>query len=88
MIVQTIAAWVVLPLLSITIALTLVRLVRGPTMPDRVVALDLMGTVGIAMIAAYALVTLQPAFLDVAIVVGLIGFIGTVAFAYYAERRI
>lgn len=88
MIVQTIAAWVVLPLLSVTIALTLVRLVRGPTMPDRVVALDLMGTVAIAMIASYALVNLQPAFLDVAIVVGLIGFIGTVAFAYYAERRI
>ena len=88
MILQTLAAWVALPLLSITIALTLIRLVRGPSLPDRVVALDLMGTVAIALISCYALMNSQPAFLDVAIVVGLIGFIGTVAFAYYTERRI
>ncbi|MBO9322456.1 MAG: cation:proton antiporter [Roseiflexus sp.] len=85
---QTIALWVALPLLSIAVALPVIRLVRGPTLPDRVVALDVMGTTAIAIFAIYALINAQPAFLDAALVVGLIGFIGTIAFAYYAERRI
>ncbi|MFQ3630237.1 monovalent cation/H+ antiporter complex subunit F [Roseiflexus sp.] len=86
--IQTIALWVILPLLSIAIALPVIRLVRGPSLPDRVVALDVMGTVVIAIFATYALINNQPAFLDAALVVGLIGFIGTIAFAYYTERRI
>ncbi|GIW00761.1 monovalent cation/H+ antiporter complex subunit F [Roseiflexus sp.] len=86
--VQIIALWVVLPLLSIAVALPVIRLVRGPSLPDRVVALDVMGTIAIAIFAAYALTNSQPAFLDAALVVGLIGFIGTIAFAYYTERRI
>jgi multicomponent Na+:H+ antiporter subunit F len=85
---QTIALWIALPLLSIAVALPVIRLVRGPTLPDRVVALDVMGTIAIAIFATYALINAQLAFLDAALVVGLIGFIGTVAFAYYAERRI
>ncbi|ABU57865.1 monovalent cation/H+ antiporter complex subunit F [Roseiflexus castenholzii] len=86
--VQIIALWVVLPLLSIAVALPVIRLVRGPSLPDRVVALDVMGTIAIAIFAAYALTNSKPAFLDAALVVGLIGFIGTIAFAYYTERRI
>ncbi|MDW8215145.1 MAG: cation:proton antiporter [Roseiflexaceae bacterium] len=86
--VQTIALWVVLPLLSIAVALPVIRLVRGPSLPDRVVALDVMGTIAIAIFATYALINSKPAFLDAALVVGLIGFIGTIAFAYYTERRI
>ena len=85
---QTIALWVALPLLSIAVALPVIRLVRGPTLPDRVVALDVMGTTAIAIFATYVLINAQPAFLDAALVVGLIGFIGTIAFAYYAERRL
>lgn len=85
---QMIALWIILPLLSIAIALPVIRLVRGPSLPDRVVALDVMGTIAIAIFATYALTNNQPAFLDAALVVGLIGFIGTVAFAYYAERRL
>ncbi len=85
---QMIALWVILPLLSIAIALPVIRLVRGPSLPDRVVALDLMGTTAIAIFATYALINNQPAFLDAALVVGLIGFIGTIAFAYYTERRL
>ncbi len=86
--IQMIALWVILPLLSIAIALPVIRLVRGPSLPDRVVALDVMGTAVIAIFATYALINNQPAFLDAALVVGLIGFIGTIAFAYYTERRI
>jgi multicomponent Na+:H+ antiporter subunit F len=79
---------VILPLLSIALFLTFIRLVQGPSLPDRVVALDLMSTLGIGIIAAYAIATDQPVFLDVASIMALITFLGTVAFAYYLEQRV
>lgn len=78
---------VVLPTLSIAILLATVRLIMGPSIGDRVVALDLINTMGIGVICAYAIATDQPAFLDIAILLALLGFLGTIAFAYYIERR-
>lgn len=77
-----------LPILSLAFVLAFVRLVRGPSLPDRVVALDLMATIGIGFIAAYAIVTDQRVFLDVASVVALLSFLATVAFAYYIRRGV
>lgn len=82
------ALYGVMPLLTLAVAITFVRLVRGPSLPDRVVAIDLMNTLAIGLIATYAVATDQPAFLDVAIAMALISFLGTVAFAYYIERRV
>lgn len=76
----------ILPLLGCGIVVAFVRLVRGPSLPDRVVALDLMATLIIAITATYSVVTDQPAYLDAAIVLALIAFLGTVAFAYYLNR--
>lgn len=77
---------IVIPLLVLAGGLATIRLLRGPTLPDRVVAFDLLGAVCIGIIAAYAEAHDQPAFLDVAIAVGLITFLGTVAIARYIER--
>jgi multicomponent Na+:H+ antiporter subunit F len=84
---QDLIVMLILPLLSAAILLTFVRLVRGPSLPDRVVALDLLSTLGIGVIAAYAIATDQPVFLDVASILALVSFLGTVAFAYYLEQR-
>jgi multicomponent Na+:H+ antiporter subunit F len=62
------------------------RLVRGPSLPARVVALDMMTGLSVGIIAVYAVATGQPIFLDVAIVLALISFLGTVAFAYFVEK--
>ena len=67
--------------------LTLIRLVRGPSLPDRVVALDLMGLLAVGVIAAYDIAFEQPVLLDAATVLTLVAFLGTVAFARYVERR-
>jgi multicomponent Na+:H+ antiporter subunit F len=75
-----------LPLLFIGTVLAFIRLVRGPSLPDRVVALDLVITSGVAIIAVYAIATGQSVYLDVAVVLALTSFLGTVAFAYYVER--
>jgi len=79
--------WVAMPVMSLALVLAFVRLVRGPTLSDRVIALDLTGTVGMGMIAVYAIARDLPVLLDVAIVLALISFLGTVAFARYLERR-
>lgn len=78
----------VLPLLSLAMVLAFIRLVRGPSLPDRVVALDLIATLAMGMIAVYAMARNQPVLLDVAIVLALLSFLGTVAFARYLERSI
>lgn len=74
-------------LLAITILLSFIRLLRGPTLPDRVVALDMLTSVAIALTAVYAILTDQPVFLDVATVLALISFLGTIAFARYIDLR-
>ena len=78
---------VAMALVGLALFLTFVRLVRGPTLPDRVVALDLMGVQAVGGIAAYAVATDQPVLMDPATVLALVGFLGTVAFARYLEKR-
>lgn len=75
-----------LAMIGLSLFFTFIRLVRGPSLPDRVVALDLMGMLAIGMIAAYDIAMDQPVLLDTATVVALVGFLGTVAFARYLER--
>ncbi|MDQ7858143.1 MAG: cation:proton antiporter [Armatimonadota bacterium] len=83
---RALALWAVMPVLAAALVLTLYRIVRGPSAPDRVVALDLLTVVVIGMIAAYEVATDQPVYLDVAITLALVSFLGTIAFARYVER--
>ncbi|MCC6143492.1 MAG: hypothetical protein IT368_06770 [Candidatus Hydrogenedentes bacterium] len=72
-------------LLLIGMLCALVRLVRGPSLPDRVVALDMFSSIAVAVIAVDAIATGQVHFLRTAIVVALVVFLGTVAFAFYVQ---
>jgi multicomponent Na+:H+ antiporter subunit F len=81
------AVQVTMVFLSLGVVLSLIRLVVGPTLPDRVVALDLIASLSIGMVALYSISSGESAFLDVAIVISLLAFLGTIAFAYYIERR-
>lgn len=63
------------------------RLLRGPGLADRVVALDLITYLAIGLIVVHALETRQSVYLDAAIVLALVAFLGTVAFARYLERE-
>ena len=79
--------YVILPILSISVMLVFIRLYKGPSVVDRVVALDLIITIGIGIITVYSIRSHQQVFLDVAIILALIAFLGTVAFAYYIEKQ-
>ncbi|WP_137389959.1 monovalent cation/H+ antiporter complex subunit F [Rhodoligotrophos defluvii] len=73
--------------LLLAFALIFIRLIRGPTLPDRVVALDLLTVVATAFILLLAIKNHAGAFVDVAISLGLVGFLSTVAFARYVMFR-
>jgi multicomponent Na+:H+ antiporter subunit F len=78
------AFWVLpvaLTLLVVSATLVVVRLLRGPTGPDRVVAIDALTLLGVAAVALGAVLTGQVVFLDVAVVLALVAFLGTVAFS-------
>ena len=75
-----------LGMLSLALFFALIRLAKGPSLPDRVMALDLMGSIVVGMIAVYCIAIENAEFLDTGIVLGLIGFLSTVAFAKFIER--
>lgn len=64
----------------------LVRLVRGPGLSERVIALDGLIVVGISAVAVHAMSTGQGAFLPVLVVITLVGFVATAAAARFIER--
>jgi multicomponent Na+:H+ antiporter subunit F len=78
---------IILFVLIVSLFMAFFRLFKGPSLPDRVVALDLIAAIVVAIFAVYSIVVDQPVFIDAAIVLALIIFLGTVAFARYTERR-
>jgi len=68
------------------IFLSFIRLIKGPTIADRAVALDVMTIIAISIIVYIAAITGRIIYLDVALVYGLISFLGVVAIARYLER--
>jgi multicomponent Na+:H+ antiporter subunit F len=74
-------------LVMLGVVLAFVRLIIGPSLPDRVVALDMMTVLIVSFCGVYAIVSGETAFVDVAIVLALVGFLATVALARFVERR-
>lgn len=77
----------VLAIIALAMPIALLRLVLGPTLPDRIVALDVVASLAVGAIAALAVAFDEPALLQPALVVALIAFVGTVAFARHLERK-
>lgn len=78
---------VILPILSVSVLLVFFRFIKGPDIVDRVVALDLTISIGVAIIAVYCMLTGYAGFLDDAMILALIAFLGTVAFSFYLAKR-
>lgn len=77
---------VTLATLGLALLMAFVRLVTGPTLPDRIVAMDLIGVLVVGLIVVLAASSGVRATLDAAIVIALVGFLGTIAYATYVER--
>lgn len=73
-------------LLAASMVLAAFRVVRGPSAPDRVVALDMLSLIGVAVTGLAVLASGSAAFIDIALGVALVGFLAVVAFAGFIER--
>jgi multicomponent Na+:H+ antiporter subunit F len=78
---------IALILLSFSIVLVFIRIVLGPSLPDRVISFDLIGTITIGMIAIYSIITGVESYMDAAIILSLVMFLGAIAFAYYMKKK-
>lgn len=74
-------------MLFIALLLAVIRLILGPTIADRVIALDLIAILTIALIAVYTIYSGTTVYLDIAITLALVSFLGTVAFANYLLKK-
>jgi multicomponent Na+:H+ antiporter subunit F len=84
---ETVLTYVVMPIISISILLVFLRLLKGPTIEDRIVAFDILTSIAIAFLSVFAVKTNETTIIDIGIILALLAFLGTVAFAYYLERR-
>lgn len=73
--------------LGVAFLMTVYRVIKGPTLPDRVIALDMLVGIAIGFIAVIAIRTGYTLYIDIAISLGLVGFLATVAFARFIIAR-
>lgn len=77
-----------LALFAISIGIAVLRIILGPSMPDRVLALDVIGVNLIATIAVISVILHTTAFLKVILILGILSFIGTIAYSKFIERGV
>ncbi|ANF95903.1 Na(+)/H(+) antiporter subunit F1 [Paenibacillus bovis] len=83
-----ISMFIALILLTLAVAGCMYRVLRGPSMADRITALDTVGVNIIAIIVVLSMMLDTQAYLEVMLLVGILAFLGTVAFAKYIERGV
>jgi len=79
---------VCLCLILFSILAALYRVIKGPSMPDRVMALDNIGVNLLAGVAILSIYLRTHAFLDIILLIGILSFVGTIAFARFIERGV
>lgn len=75
-------------LFAITIGIAVIRMIIGPSMPDRVIAMDVIGVNLLAMIGVVSVMYGTKAYLEVILILGILSFISTIAFSKYIERGV
>lgn len=83
----TTTAYIAIGIISISTTLTLVRFIKGPSLPDRVISLDVFSANLLAVLAIYSVLADEKAYLNVALIMSLIAFVGTMTFAYYLVQK-
>lgn len=82
-----VASYIVFTLMTALAIVPIYMVLAGPTMPDRILALELLGADVIGLIILYSMMNDQPVFIDVAILLAMLSFISSIAFAYYLEKK-
>lgn len=82
----TLTLQIALGIMAVSTFLYVIRVIKGPTVPDRVVALDAIGINLIAITALVSILLKTSAFLDIILLLGILSFIGTIAFSKFLEK--
>ncbi|MFD2670430.1 Na(+)/H(+) antiporter subunit F1 [Marinicrinis sediminis] len=77
-----------LVIIALAILGCLYRVLKGPSMSDRIIALDMIGVNLIAMVAIISIMLNTQAFLEIILLIGILAFLGTIAFSKYIERGV
>ena len=85
--VLSVVTMIALVILALALLLSVVRVIIGPSLPDRVLALDLLTVSAMGFVGAIAIRTGLTLYLDIAIALALLGFLATVGFARYILSR-
>lgn len=80
--------YIALALFGLAIAISLYRIIRGPSIPDRIAAMDMIGVNLISGIAVISVLFKTKAFLEVILVLGILAFISTIALTKFIERGV
>ncbi|TQS71037.1 Na(+)/H(+) antiporter subunit F1 [Ornithinibacillus gellani] len=75
-------------LFGISIAVALYRIIRGPSLPDRVISMDFIGVNLISAIAVFSVLFQTRAYLEVILILGILAFISTIALSKFIERGV
>jgi multicomponent Na+:H+ antiporter subunit F len=81
-------AWILTVPLAIGMILAFIRLILGPSLPDRVLAFDAMAIMAVGALVLFSIAMSVPLLLDVALALALITFLGTVALALSLEKGV
>ncbi|RLI83832.1 cation:proton antiporter [Archaeoglobales archaeon] len=73
-------------ILLITTSIVLYRVIKGPSLFDRIVGINAIGTKTILMIVVISYVFERPSFLDIALLYAILNFIGSIVISIYIER--
>lgn len=74
--------------LMVSFGLCMIRLIKGPMLADRVVALDMIAFTTIGFIAVYTIDSNEKAYMDIAVTLALVAFLTTVAFSIFIKRGV
>jgi multicomponent Na+:H+ antiporter subunit F len=82
-----ISAFTAIGLMSLSMILTLFRFMKGPSLPDRIISLDVLSANLLAVLAIYSIISGERTYLNVALIMSLVAFVGTMTFAYYLVQK-
>jgi multicomponent Na+:H+ antiporter subunit F len=82
-----ISAYIAIGVISLSIILALVRFLMGPSLPDRIISLDVFTANLLAVLAIYSVLSDQKTYLNVSLIMSLVAFVGTMTFAYYLVHK-
>ncbi len=84
---ENVIIYFILPVLSLSMLMIFIRLFKGPSLIDKVIALDLLVIIAIGIFSAYAILVGNVVIVDISLILALIAFLSTIAFAFYYEKK-